>query len=158
MERYKTLKEKKPEIPEWLDEKISACLEQLRDGNFGNAEGRQNFLQLITQLFNSRDKRARRCFKMISKLFNELGDELLTYGYITENKIKEGKLNISQTLAYEVLYSNYGENFVKIYNTFIKDFNSIFRKSWNNLNLRDIAMRRHFKNLIQDSIEDILEI
>jgi len=86
MKRYKRLYQEKIEIPEWLDDKITACIEQLRDGNFGNAEGRQHFLQLITQLFNSKDRRARKCFKAISKLFNELGDELLSYGYIIDEE------------------------------------------------------------------------
>lgn len=67
-------------IPDWIDDKISDVLGQLKDGNFGNAEGRQQFLDLITTLFNSKDKRSRKAFKAISDLFTDIGDELLKYG------------------------------------------------------------------------------
>jgi hypothetical protein len=67
-------------IPDWLDDKISEVLQELRDGNFGNAEGRQEFLDLVTTLFNSKDKRARKAFKAISELFTDIGDELIKYG------------------------------------------------------------------------------
>ena len=67
-------------ITDWLDDKISEVLQELRDGNFGNAEGRQEFLDLVTTLFNSKDKRARKAFKAISELFTDIGDELIKYG------------------------------------------------------------------------------
>ena len=67
-------------IPDWLDDKITETLEILRDGNFGNADGRQQFIDLITTMYNSRDKRARKAFRAISDLFTEIGDELIQYG------------------------------------------------------------------------------
>ena len=67
-------------VPDWLDEKITTVLETLRDGNFGNSEGRQQFIDLITTMYNSRDKRARKAFKAISDLFTDIGDEILKYG------------------------------------------------------------------------------
>ena len=73
-------------IPDWFDEKISGVIEQLRDGNFGNSEGRQEFVDLITTLYNSRDKRARKCFKAISDLFTEIGDDLLKHGLENEEE------------------------------------------------------------------------
>lgn len=71
-------------VPDWLDEKITTVLETLRDGNFGNSEGRQQFIDLITTIYNSRDKRARKAFKAISDLFTEIGDELIKYGQEVE--------------------------------------------------------------------------
>lgn len=89
-------------IPDWLDDKISDVLEQLKDGNFGNAEGRQQFLDLITTLFNSKDKRARKSFKAISDLFSEIGDELIKYGQpeeLEERKFKESLRSVEVTFA-----------------------------------------------------------
>jgi hypothetical protein len=71
-------------VPDWLDEKITTVLETLRDGNFGNSEGRQQFIDLITTMYNSRDKRTRKAFKAISDLFTEIGDELIKYGQEVE--------------------------------------------------------------------------
>ena len=68
------------DIPDWIDDKVDGLITELRDGNFGNADGRQHFVNLITSLFDSKDKRARLAFKKISAFFSEIGDELLTYG------------------------------------------------------------------------------
>ena len=87
-------------IPDWLDDKISDVLEQLRDGNFGNAEGRQQFLDLITTLFNSKDKRARKSFKAISDLFSEIGDELVKYGLPVEGEEFEESLFSNADVMY----------------------------------------------------------
>ena len=97
-------------IPDWLDDKISDVLEQLRDGNFGNAEGRQQFLDLITTLFNSKDKRARKSFKAISDLFSEIGDELVKYGLpvegeeLEESLLKENYVSDAFTVQKKIIY------------------------------------------------------
>ena len=73
--------EEEGETPEVIfDKKVTAILKTLRDENFRSEEARKKFVDLISSLNNSKDKRARLSFKKIGDFFSEIGDELLKYG------------------------------------------------------------------------------
>ena len=63
-----------------FDKKVTSILKTLRDENFRSEEARKKFVDLISSLNNSKDKRARLSFKKIGDFFSEIGDELLKYG------------------------------------------------------------------------------
>ena len=68
----------KPEVV--FDKKVTQILKTLRDENFRSEEARKKFIDLITSLNNSKDKRARLSFKKIGDFFTEVGDDLIKYG------------------------------------------------------------------------------
>ena len=73
-------------IPDWLEPGVTEILEFLRDNSFGNEEGRKMFLNKMTSLHTSGDRRARRAFKYVGDMFTKLGDELINYGQDKEEE------------------------------------------------------------------------
>lgn len=70
MKKYKQIKEQ--EYTSWLnahlpDESVMSMIGKLRDENFGNADQRKSFAQIITQLTLSNDPEARRFVRELGK-------------------------------------------------------------------------------------------
>lgn len=80
---YKRLTEdeieaKKPEV--FIDKKVTQILKSLRDDNFTNELARKKFIDYLSSLHNSSDKRARLTFKKIGQFFTDVGDDLIKHG------------------------------------------------------------------------------
>ena len=70
--------EDKPE--DKFDKRVEEILITLRDNNYGNADSRREFIDLITTLHNSNDPGSRKTFKELGNFFTDMSDELIKHG------------------------------------------------------------------------------
>lgn len=70
---------KKKEIKEEVrNEKVAELLSILRDENYANEDQRKKMIDILTSLFNIRDKDARLIFKKLGQALTDIGNEMLT--------------------------------------------------------------------------------
>lgn len=77
---YRRYFKEQKELPDWIDSKVTNILKILRDEDFQNEDARKKFIDLITSVYNSKDKRARLLFKKLGNFLTEIGDDLIKYG------------------------------------------------------------------------------
>ena len=66
-------------IPDWFEDKVTDILQVMKDEDFGSEEQRKSFIDLLSTLHNSKDKRARRVFKLLGNYMTDIADELIEY-------------------------------------------------------------------------------